>query len=127
MGLIPDPVYGIGTPIRIAQRPVFRIDHPGKNAFCAFLDTPKTTVAVILVFRFSHGAHVKVVVLENTVNAFFLHTLSAAAGAVFPELDRGILADGMVPWISGFNGYMILLGHLTLQFELTALENSSTN
>jgi hypothetical protein len=68
-----------------------------------------------------------VVILENTVNAFFLHTLSAAAGAVFPELHRGILADGMVPWISGFNGYMILLGHLTLQFEMTTLENSSTN
>jgi hypothetical protein len=70
---------------------------------------------------------VKVVILENTVNAFFLHTFFAAAGAVFPELNRGILADGMMPWISGFNGYMILLGHLTLQFELMALDNPSTN
>jgi hypothetical protein len=68
---------------------------------------------------------VKVVILENTVNAFFLHTLSAAAGAVLSELNRGILADGMVPWSSGFNGYMILLGHLTLQFKLTPLEHLS--
>jgi hypothetical protein len=73
----------------------------------------------IQVFRFAHGAHVKVVILENTVNAFFLHTLSAAAGTVLPELDYGVFADGMVPWISGFNGYMILLGHLTLQFVTT--------
>jgi hypothetical protein len=117
MGLIPDPVYYIGTPILISQGTVFRIYHPGKNASCAFLDTAKTTVAGIQVFRFAHGAHVKVVILEDTVNAFFLHTLSAAAGAVFAELNRGIFADGMVPWISGFNGYMILLGHRTLQFE----------
>jgi hypothetical protein len=74
-------------------------------------------VAGIQVFRFAHGTHVKVVILENTVNAFFLHALSATAGAVFPELHRGILTDGMVPWSSGFNGYMILLGHGTLQFE----------
>jgi len=60
---------------------------------------------------------VKVVILENTVNAFFLHTLSAAAGAVLPELNRGIFADGMVPWSSGFDGYMILLGHKALQLE----------
>jgi hypothetical protein len=66
-------------------------------------------------------------ILEDTVNAFFLYTLSAAAGAVFAELNRGILADGMVPWISCFNGYMILLWHLILQFELMKLENSSTN
>jgi len=111
MGLVPEFVNDIGTPILISQCTVFRIYHPGKNASRAFLDTTKTTVAGIQVFRFAHGAHVKVVILENTVNTFFLHTLSAAAGAVFPELNRGILADGMVPWISGFNGYMILLGH----------------
>jgi hypothetical protein len=60
---------------------------------------------------------VKVIILENTVDAFFLHTLSATAGAVFPELNCGIFADGVVPWSSGFYGYMILLGHRTLQFE----------
>ena len=69
----------------------------------------------------------KVVILENTVNAFFLHTLSATAGAVLPEFNGGILADGMVPRISGFNGYVIFLGHGTLQFKLTMLEHLSIN
>jgi hypothetical protein len=54
---------------------------------------------------------VKVVILENTVDAFFFHTLPAAAGAVFPELNRGIFADRIVPWFSGFNRYMVLFGH----------------
>jgi hypothetical protein len=115
MGLIPKPVNDIGTPVFVPQGTVFRIYHPGKNASCAFLDTTKTTVAGIQVFRFAHGAHMKVVFLENTVDAFFLHALSATAGAVFPELHRGILADGLVPRISGSYGYMILLGHRTLQ------------
>jgi hypothetical protein len=78
-------------------------------------------VAGIEVFRFSHGAHVKIVFLENTVDAFFLNAFSATAGAIFPELHRGILADGVMPWSSCFNGYMILLWHLTLQLDIKIL------
>jgi hypothetical protein len=111
VGLIPESVNDIRTPIFISQGTVFRIDHPGKYASSAFLDTAKTTVARIQVFRFTHGAHVKVVILKNAVNAFFLHTLPAAAGAVFAELNRGIFTDRIVPWFSGFNRYMVLFGH----------------
>jgi hypothetical protein len=117
MGLIPEPVDDIGTPVFIPQGTIFRIDHPGKNTSGAFLNTTKTTVAGIQIFRFAHGAHVKVIFLENTVDALFLYALSATAGAVFPELHRSILADGVLPWVGGFNGDMILFWHRTLQFE----------
>jgi hypothetical protein len=121
MGLIPEPVDDIGTPVLVAQRSVFRIDYPGKNSPGAFLDTTETTVTGIQVFRFVHGAHVKVVFLENSVNTLFLYAFSATAGAVFPELHRGILADGVVSWKGGFNGNMILLRHLILQLGIKIL------
>jgi len=119
MGLIPESVYNVGAPVFVSQRTVFRIDYPGKNTSGAFLNTPETTEAGIQIFRFTHGAHVMVVILENSKNAFFLDALFATAGTVFPKLDGGILADGMLPRVGGVNGYMILLWHLTLRFELT--------
>jgi hypothetical protein len=121
MSLIPEPVDNIGTPVFISQRSVFRINDPGKNAPGAFLDAAEATVTGIKVLGFFHGAHVQVVVLENSVNTFFLDARSATAGAVFPEFHRGILTDGMIPWIGGLQGNMILLRHLTLQHVVKIL------
>jgi hypothetical protein len=121
MSLVPEPVDDIRTPVFISQCPIFRINDPGKNTSGAFLNTAETTFTGIQVFGLLHGAHVQIVVLENSVNTFFLYACSATAGAVFPEFHRGIFADGMIPRVGGFNGDMILLRHLTLQHVVKIL------
>jgi hypothetical protein len=50
----------------------------------------------IQVFRFVHGAEMKIIFLENPVDALFFDAGSATAGTVLPELDYGVFADGVV-------------------------------
>jgi hypothetical protein len=104
-----------GAPVIIAQGAVVWIDGPGKDAFGAFLDTAETTHAGIQVLGLLHGAAVQNIFLEDIVDALFLHTLFAGAGAVFPEFDGRIFADGMEPWRSGGCVDMVLFGHELLQ------------
>ena len=40
-------------------------------------------------------AHVEVIVFENIINTFFLYTFLAGPGAVFPEFNGGVFANGI--------------------------------
>jgi len=71
VGLIPETVDDIRSPVIISQGTVFRIDHPGKNAFGTFLNATKTAHAGIQVFRFAHCAGMRIIFPENPIDTFF--------------------------------------------------------
>ena len=70
----------------------------------------KTALAGIQVFRFAHCAKMLIIIPENSIDTFFLDALFTAAGTVFPELNRGVFADWVVPWLCCFYRNMILFG-----------------
>jgi hypothetical protein len=111
----------IRPPVMVSQGPIIRIDYARKDPPGALLNAAKTALAVVQVFRLVHGAAMFIIVFEDAVDAFFLNTLFAAPGAIFPEFNRGILADGMKPWWRCFYGYMVFLGHELLHYLLSII------
>ncbi|MFC1825929.1 hypothetical protein ACFLYZ_00875 [Thermodesulfobacteriota bacterium] len=118
VGLVPEPVNNIRAPVIISQGPIIRIDDSRKDSPGAVLNTAKAALAGVQVFRFVHGAAMLIVVFENSIDAFFFDAFFAAAGAVFPEFNRGVLADGMKPRRRCFCWNMILFGHRYSKFRL---------
>jgi hypothetical protein len=65
-----------------------------------------------------------IILFENSIDAFFFDAFFTAAGAIFPEFNRGVFADGMKPRRRCLNWNMILLGHKLLRYLLLVLGES---
>jgi hypothetical protein len=101
VGLIPEPVYNVRSPVTVPQRAVFRIDGSGKNSAGALLYASKAAHAGIQVFGLVHGTHVKEIFLEDIVHTVFLHTAPTATGTILLEFHGGIFTGRMEPWWGG--------------------------
>jgi len=93
VGLIPGSVYDVCVPVIVSQSPVLWIDHTGEYSFGALLHTAETAHTGIKIFRFIHGTHVMIVILEYVIDTLFFDTFPATTGTVFSELYCGIFAD----------------------------------